>query len=62
VNNIYFDDYEKNVANYFNPKSFYLVPDGIVIYFQQYEIAPYASGIPQFTIPYSAYILKPGCW
>ncbi|MGI5848942.1 MAG: DUF3298 and DUF4163 domain-containing protein [Christensenellales bacterium] len=50
--NIYFDDYEKSVVNYFNPDSYYLTEEGIVIYFQQYEIAPYASGLPEFKIPY----------
>lgn len=51
--NPYFEEYKKNVATYFNPSSFYLTNKGIVIYFQQYEIAPYASGIREFTIPYS---------
>jgi len=32
---------------------FYLIKDGIVIYFGLYEIAPYASGIRYFKIPYS---------
>lgn len=31
---------------------FYLIEDGIVIYFGLYEIAPYASGIRYFRIPY----------
>lgn len=60
--NKYFDDYKKNVAKYINFCSFYLTPQGIVIYFQQYEIAPYASGIPEFTIPFTEeYVVKPDC-
>lgn len=47
----YFDDYDKNVADSFNQNNFFLTPDGIVIYFQQYEIAPYSSGIPEFLFP-----------
>ncbi|TET09608.1 MAG: DUF3298 domain-containing protein [Candidatus Atribacteria bacterium] len=31
---------------------FYLIEDGIVVYFGLYEIAPYASGIRYFKIPY----------
>jgi len=31
---------------------FYLIEDGMVIYFGLYEIAPYASGIRYFKIPY----------
>lgn len=33
-------------------QAYYLSRDGIIIYFQQYEIAPYASGIREFKIPY----------
>ncbi len=31
---------------------FYLTAQGIVVYFGLYEIAPYSTGIPEFTIPY----------
>ena len=34
---------------------FYLIEDGIVVYFGLYEIAPYASGIRYFKIPYSLF-------
>ena len=50
---IYFDNTCNLVLETFNPKSFYLVPNGIVIYFQQYDIAPYSSGIRTFTVAYS---------
>jgi hypothetical protein len=60
--NIYFDDYKKNVVKYLNLNSYYLSPQGVVIYFQQYEIAPYSSGIPEFTIPYvEDYVVRPEC-
>lgn len=47
---IYFDNTCNLVLDTFNAESFYLTPNGIVIYFQQYDIAPYASGIREFTI------------
>ena len=51
-NPIYFEDYCKLVLDSFNPEQFYLVPRGntydLVIYFQQYDIAPYSTGIPTF--------------
>ena len=50
---LYFDDYENLVKQYLSLSNFYLTYDGVVIYFQQYEIAPYATGIPEFLIPYS---------
>ena len=34
---------------------FYLIEDGIVVYFGLYEIAPYASGIRYFKIPHSLF-------
>jgi len=36
-------------------QSFYLIEDGIVVYFGLYEIAPYSSGIRYFKIPYSLF-------
>lgn len=48
--NMYFEDYPQLILEKFNPESFYLTPYGIVIYYQQYDIAPYASGIPVFVI------------
>ena len=32
---------------------FYLTDGGLVVYFGQYEIAPYYVGIPEFKIPFS---------
>lgn len=52
-NNIYFDDYAELVVKNFNPKSFYLTPLGVSIYYQQYDIAPYSSGILNFVIDYN---------
>lgn len=48
---IYFEDYQENVREYFSEENFYLIPGGIVIYFQQYELGPYSSGILQFLLP-----------
>lgn len=46
----YFEDSCMLVLETFNPESFYLTPTAIVIFFQQYDIAPYSSGIPTFKI------------
>ena len=43
----YFDNYRELVPQTFNPAQFYLTPEGLTVYFQQYDIAPYASGIPR---------------
>jgi len=48
--NMYFENYPELISEHFNPESFYLTPEGLVIYYQQYDIAPYASGIPEFVI------------
>ena len=47
---IYFEDACCLVIETFNPQSFYLTPNSIIIYFQQYDIAPYSSGIRTFYI------------
>lgn len=50
--NTYFDNYCELVIESFNPENYYLTEDSIAIFFQQYDIAPYSSGIPVFNIPY----------
>lgn len=54
---IYFEDYQARIVKYFNEEHYYLTPSGVAIYYQQYEIAPYATGIVIFTIPY----IEPSC-
>jgi hypothetical protein len=49
---VYFENYEELILKYFDPGSYYLTPEGIAFYFQQYEIAPYAAGIIVFIVPY----------
>lgn len=56
---IYFENYEKLIVETFREDSFYCIPEGIVIYYQQYDIAPYSSGIREFLIPYSNCVLDP---
>lgn len=51
-NKMYFDEYQRLVRENFKANQFYLSKEGVVIYFQQYDIAPYASGIPTFVLPY----------
>ncbi len=58
---IYFDDYKNLIIKNFNPHSFYMSPDGITIYYQQYDIAPYSTGIVEFTIPYTKIGWFPSC-
>lgn len=41
-------------VDYFPQFSFYLTEDGLVVYYQLYEIAPYATGIPRFLITWES--------
>ena len=50
---IYFEDYPTLITKYFNEENYYLTCSGFAIYYQQYEIAPYSTGIVVFTIPYT---------
>lgn len=49
---IYFPEYMENVKASFRKNQFYLTPEGIIFYFQEYDIAPYSSHIPQFLFPF----------
>jgi hypothetical protein len=50
--NFYFQDVFKSISD---TQAFYIEDRNIVIYFQEYEIAPYAAGIPEFKIPLSIF-------
>jgi hypothetical protein len=52
---IYFDDARGNINDIPSDQPFYIVNDGIVVYYGLYEIAPYASGIREFKIPFSLF-------
>lgn len=47
---VYFDNYCQLVINTFQLQNFYILPEKTVIFFQQYAIAPYSSGIPTFVL------------
>ncbi len=49
---LYFDYYCSLVLETFNIEQFYLTPNFVIVYFQQYDIAPYSSGIPTFNLSY----------
>lgn len=46
----YFPQYCQLVLETFNLENYYLTPNGIVVFFQQYDIAPYSSGILTFLV------------
>ncbi|MCB6366550.1 DUF3298 and DUF4163 domain-containing protein [Intestinibacillus massiliensis] len=50
----FFPDAAALAAQYFDPRRFYLTPQGVTVYYSLYEIAPHSSGIPAFRIPYDA--------
>lgn len=48
----YFENYCSLVLENFNVRQSYLTPGYVNVYFQQYDIAPYSTGIPTFEIRY----------
>lgn len=56
---LYFEDYQRLIEETFDEENFYCTAQGVVIYFQQYDIAPYSSGIREFLIPYSETVCDP---
>lgn len=57
----FFDDYKELIQKNFKPENFYLTEQGFVFYFQQYDIAPYASGIVEFFVPYGVLGIDISC-
>lgn len=68
INDYIIKEIEKNKDLYFtgedgfngisNNQEFYIDKDGIVVYFQLYDIAPYYVGIPKFNIPWNQFNIK----
>ena len=56
---VYFENAGTLIAETFSPNQFYVTPQGMVIYYQHYDIAPYSSGIREFLIPYSDCVRDP---
>jgi hypothetical protein len=56
--NQYFENYCELVLDSFNLKNFYFNSQNAIIFFQQYDIAPYSSGIPTFYIPLPSQLLN----
>lgn len=50
-NNIYFEDYCCLTSKNFRIENYYIKDGMITIFYQQYDIAPYSSGIISFYIP-----------
>lgn len=50
----YFSNYRELLFKHFNQKNFYVDHNGIIIFYQLYEIAPYSMGIPIFHIPFTS--------
>lgn len=51
----YFENAIETVKGFTDEQPFYITDKGIVVYYGLYEIAPYASGIQEFFIPFSAF-------
>jgi hypothetical protein len=52
---IYFNEALDKINEMPDDQPFYIVNGGIVVYYGLYEIAPYASGIREFKIPFSLF-------
>ncbi|SHH52486.1 Protein of unknown function [Sporobacter termitidis DSM 10068] len=44
----YFENYPKLIKKYYSPTKFYIEPDNVVIFYDQYAIAPGFEGTPVF--------------
>lgn len=46
----FFPGIRQNTRKYFEPDQSYLTPDGLVIFYQLYTVAPYVTGITSFPV------------
>ena len=51
---LYREDWRRALRRSFNPRNFYLTPEGLVWYYPMYAVAPAAEGIVCFSLPYGA--------
>ncbi len=47
----YFEDYPERLREAFDCKRFYLTEDALKFFYPLYSAAPYAEGIPTFSVP-----------
>jgi hypothetical protein len=48
---LYFEDAASKLSRLSAEQPYYLEPGNVVVFFAQYELAPYAAGIPEFRVP-----------
>lgn len=48
----YHPHWRRALRRAFNPRNYYLTPDGLAFFFPMYALAPAAEGIPVFHVPY----------
>ena len=51
---LFYEDWRRRLAAAFDPERFYLTGEGAALYFPLCTVAPYAEGIPTFSIPISS--------
>ena len=49
---LYFEDFPQLLRSTFQEDQFFLEPEGIVFYFQPYDIGPHSTGLPTFLLPF----------
>ena len=50
----YHEGVRRLLRRHFNPQSFYLTAEGLVVFYPMYAIAPAMEGIPTFLVPWEA--------
>ena len=48
----YHADWRRRLRKYFNPRSYFLTPDGIAFFYPMYALGPAAEGVPTFLRPW----------
>ena len=51
-------DYQENIEKALSAVNFCLTEDALVLYYNPYDILPYAAGSPEVKVPYADTIIK----
>ena len=49
----YYPDWRRRLRRFFNPRNYYITPDGLTLFFPMCALAPPMEGIPSFVCPWT---------
>lgn len=57
---VYHPDWRRRLRRCFNPRDYYISPDGLTFFFPMYALAPPMEGVPSFVCPWAETLFPDG--